>query len=297
MNIEKPMEILVRRRAAIGDVIMSTAVIRELKNRYGYNCHVDVATEFIEVYRNNPHVRNIYPAHVMPDPAKYDLFINLDDAYELNPVNHYVDSYMYRAFGSVDFDKRVELFPDQSDCASVETDIEQIDRPFIVVHMRNWHWASKNVSFDTWMQIFQELYTQTTDVAVVCVGGDTDFALDQSPLFFDFRTRYNSQQMSYLIGQAECFVGIDSGPFQCAAATDTAIVALLTHLQPERIIPYRQGVLGWNTQAVQTLEDCAGCNDDQVRPIRQLVCKKQTYPCSANWDTRIIVQKIMEQLT
>jgi ADP-heptose:LPS heptosyltransferase len=292
MIIEKPVQILVRRRAAIGDVIMSTAVVRELKNRYGDDCQIDVSTEFIDIYRNNPHIRNIYPAHVMPDPRDYDIYINLDDAYELNPKNHYVDSYFHRALGGVDFAKQPELFSDQADRDQVDQDLELIDRQFIVVHMRNWHWASKNVSFATWMQVFERVYTETTDVAVVCVGGETDFALDQAPLFYDFRSRYNSQQISYLISQAQCFVGIDSGPFHCAAATDTHIVALLTHLHPDRIVPYRHGTLGWNTTAIQTLEDCRGCNDEQIRPVRQLVCKKQTYPCSENWEVEAIAKSI-----
>lgn len=296
MNIETPIKILVRRRAAIGDVIMSTVVVRELKKRYGEHCLIDVSTEFIDIYRNNPHVRNIYPAHVMPDPRDYDLYINLDDAYELNPVNHYVDSYVYRALGQVDVDRQPELFADQADRDQVDQDLEQLDRQFIVVHMRNWHWASKNVSFDTWLQVFEQVYTETTDVAVVCVGGDTDFALSEAPLFYDFRSRYNSQQISYLISQAQCFVGIDSGPFHCAAATDTHIIALLTHLHPDRIIPHRHGELGWNATAIQTLEDCRGCNDDQVRPVRQLVCKKGTFPCSGSWDTNAITQAILKTL-
>jgi hypothetical protein len=51
MNIEKSNQILVRRRAALGDVIMSTGVIRELKNRY--LCEIDVATEFPNVFLNS----------------------------------------------------------------------------------------------------------------------------------------------------------------------------------------------------------------------------------------------------
>ena len=57
LNIERPIQILVRRRAALGDVIMSTGVVRELKKRY--NCVIDIATEFPNVYDNNPYVRAI----------------------------------------------------------------------------------------------------------------------------------------------------------------------------------------------------------------------------------------------
>lgn len=296
MILEKPMNILIRRRAAIGDVIMSTGVVREIKHQYGENCAIDVATDFIDIYRNNPHVRNIYPVDAAPDVRNYDIYVNLDDAYELNPTQHYVDSYFYRAFGKTNLVKQSELFCDADDRAQVDQDVAALDRPFVVAHMRNWHWASKNMKFEVWLQIFEKIFHHTTDTAVVCVGGRTDHALHNAPLFYDFRDQYNSQQIAYLISQAQCFVGTDSGPFHCAATTDTHIVALLTHLKPERILPYRHGELGWNCTAIQTLEDCAGCNDDQVRPVRQLVCRKETFPCAGNWDADHIAQSILDQL-
>lgn len=297
MKLEQPINILVRRRAAIGDTIMSTGVVRELTKRYN-NCNIDVATEFVEVYRNNPHIRNIYLPHMMPDVAAYDLYINLDDAYELNPTQHYVDSMFYRAFGDNfrNLDQRVELWPSEEDRREVVQDLEDLGQQFIVVHMRQWHWASKNISLDTWFEVFGLLFEQRTDFTIICVGGDTDFAVQDHPLIFDARGRYNSQQLKYLCDHARAFVGIDSGPFQCAAASNTHIVALLTHLRPECILPYRKHEMGYNCTAIQTSEDCAGCNDDQVRPVRQLVCKKQTYPCASNWDTQRIATAILGQL-
>ena len=297
MKLEKPINILVRRRAAIGDTIMSTGVVRELTKRYNH-CNIDIATEFIEVYRNNPHIRNIYLAHTMPDPATYDVYINLDDAYELNPTQHYVDSMFYRAFGDSfrTLNQAVELFPSPEDRELVDQDIAGFGSQFIVVHMRQWHWASKNISLDVWFDVFGQLFEQRTDFTIVCVGGETDFAVQDHPLIFDARGRYNSQQIKHLCDSARAFVGIDSGPFQCAAASDTHIIALLTHLRPECILPYRKREMGNNCTAIQTTEDCAGCNDDQVRPVRQLICKKQTFPCANNFDSTRIARAILGRL-
>jgi ADP-heptose:LPS heptosyltransferase len=235
---------------------------------------------------------------MMPDVAAYDLYINLDDAYELNPTQHYVDSMFYRAFGDNfrNLDQRVELWPSDEDRRDVVQDMEDLGQQFVVVHMRQWHWASKNISLDTWFEVFGLLFEQRTDFTIVCVGGDTDFAVQDHPLIFDARGRYNSQQLKYLCDHAQAFVGIDSGPFQCAAASNTHIIALLTHLRPECILPYRKHEMGHNCTAIQTSEDCAGCNDDQVRPVRQLVCKKQTFPCASNWDTQRIATAILGQL-
>ena len=292
MNIEQPINILVQRRGAIGDVIMTTGVVRELKRRYGDNANIDVGTDSIEVFRNNPHVRNIIPVNALPEvDAEYQIYINLDDAYETNPLNHYVDSYFYRAFGSSDIvDKSVELFDSEEDRQPVDQDLEEIGDRFIVVHMRNWHWAAKNISMDVWFDVYAKIFEARTDFRVVCVGGPTDHYIVDHPLFVDRRGRYNSQQLKYLCDHAAAFVGIDSAPFQCAAASNTHVIALLTHLLPERIVPFK------NVTAITTQEDCRGCNDRQTRPIRQVSCQHGDYRCTNNFDTDAIAQAILTQL-
>ena len=295
MKIERPVQILVRRRAALGDVIMSTGIVRELKKKY--NCEIDVATEFPNVYANNPHVRAIYHTEVAPDIKNYDIYINLDDAYEHNPLNHYVDSYFYRAFGTSDVDnKSVELFHNDFDIDTVNAFCQdnELDR-FIVVHIRQWHWALKNMAWETWFAVFERLFTKHTDFKIVCVGSNTDGFVEH-PLFVDARDRLNIQQQKLLMDHAICFVGIDSGPFHVAAASRTHIIALQTHLRPERILPYRREMFGYNTTAIMSNVECAGCNDNQARPVRQVVCKHGDYRCKDSFDAERIANNILEIL-
>jgi len=188
MNIEQSIQILVRRRAALGDVIMSTGVVRELKKRY--NCVIDIATEFPNVYDNNPNVRAIYHTNAMPDPTAYDLYINLDNAYELNPVNHYLDSYFYRAFGTSTVDyKQPELFSTDLDIDTVNKFYERnnVDE-YIVVHIRQWYWPLKNMSWDTWYAVFEKLFEKNTNFKIVCVGTGQDGYVEHT-LFVDARDR------------------------------------------------------------------------------------------------------------
>ena len=297
IKLTRPINILVKRRAAIGDVIMSTGVVRELKRLYGDNCNIDVATECIEVYRNNPHIRHICHTNVMPDIAGYDKYINLDDAYELNPTDNYLDSYFYRAFGYTDMNQRPELFPNDEDQTAVLNTIYQneLDK-YIVVHMRNWHWGAKNISMDVWLDVFAQLFEQRTDFKIVTVGGTTDFFIEDHPLFIDARAKYTDQQLKYVCDNAQAFVGIDSAPYWCAAASSTHIIALLTHLHPERILPERNRELGKNCTAIQTQEECRGCGDKQARPIRYINCIKGNYPCAGNFDTEAITQAILKTL-
>lgn len=287
MNIENSIKILVRRRAALGDVIMSTGVVRELTRRY--NCTIDVATEFPNVYDNNPHVRAVYHTNAMPDISIYDLYINLDDAYELNPVNHYVDSYFYRAFGTstVD-DKTPELFANELDQEILNNfKLDNELAKYIVVHIRQWYWALKNMSWDTWYSVFEQLFTQRTDFKIVCVGTKQDGFVDH-PLFVDARDHLSVQQQKLLMDSADCFVGIDSGPYHIAACATTSIVSLHTHLLPDRIIPQNRLVI-----PVLADVDCVGCNDVQSRPVRQVICKYGDFRCSTSFDAEIIANNIL----
>ena len=290
MNIEQPIKILVRRRAALGDVIMSTGVVRELKKRY--NCVIDIATEFPNVYDNNPNVRAIYHTNAMPEPTAYDLYINLDDAYELNPLNHYLDSYFYRAFGtSAVGDKQPELFPTQSDVDVVNDFLQdnQIDN-YIVVHIRQWYWPLKNMSWDTWYAVFERLFTARTDFKIVCVGTAQDGFVEH-PLFVDARDQLNIQQQRLLMDQARCFVGIDSGPYHIAVASQTHIISLHTHLLPERIAPQHKLYT-----AIKADIDCVGCNDHQARPVSQVICKHGDFRCKDKFNADRIANNILEIL-
>jgi len=296
MNIERPTQILVLRRAAMGDAIMSTGVIRELKKRYA-NSVIDMVTEFADVYKNNPHVRQVYHPDSCPvHPGLYDLYINLDNCYENNPLNHYLDSYFYRAFGENNLDKSVDLFETDEDHSTMLNfqHQHQLDQ-YIVVHMRNWHWELKNMNLQTWFDVYAHVFEHTEGLRVVCVGSASDHYIDL-PMFVDARNNFTPQQLKVLIAGAQCFVGTDSGPYHCAAATDTPMVALLTHLLPERIVPYRHGEYGWRTTAISADIDCTGCNDRQVRPVNQIICERGNMPCKDSFNSKTIADAIIKTL-
>jgi ADP-heptose:LPS heptosyltransferase len=299
IKLTKPLNILVKRRGAIGDVIMATGLVREIKRQHGDNANIYVATECIEVFKNNPHVAGtLYPDSIGPEQMSvFDVVYNLDDAYEVNRDIHYVDAYFYKVFGKLDKNKSVELFPSELDYVTVNELKQQHDlSKYIVVHMRNWHWQAKNISLEVWFDVFTKLFEERDDFKIVTIGGQTDLTVDH-PLFVDLRAaNLTSQQMKVLCDEADCFVGIDSGPFQCAAASKTPIIALLTHLYADRIVPDRKWFRGYHVKAIKTLEDCHGCNDRQALPVRQIVCEKTDYPCTRNFDTQAIADAILKVL-
>jgi ADP-heptose:LPS heptosyltransferase len=296
MKIENPVSILLKRRAALGDVVMSTGVVRELHRQHQGRCSITVETEHPLVYKNNPYITDLRNWGEC-NPADYDIVYNLDDAYELNPENHFVRSMFYRVFGSHEsqLDRSPDLHPDAQDKHIVDQDIKEISTSFFAVHMRQWHWPLKNIDIEIWADIFAHVFEQRTDVKIVTVGGPTDYSLEH-PLIFNANARYTPQQLKYLLDHAKCFVGIDSGPFQIAGASNTHIIGLLTHNPPEYIMPIRKYDPEWHNTAVQANIDCVGCNVQQQRPVRQVVCLHGDYRCNRLWDTKRIADEILKTL-
>lgn len=296
MKIDRPTTILVKRRAALGDVVMSTGVVRELHKSHSGNCRITVETEFPLVYKNNPYIEELRNWGEC-NPLDYDVVYNLDDAYEHNPDNHFVNSMFYRVFANnySNRNRAPDLHPDEQDKELVQKDIDLLETPFFAVHMRQWHWPLKNIDIDIWCDIFARVFSERTDIKIVTVGGPTDFSLEH-PLIFNANARYTPQQLKYLLDHAKCFVGIDSGPFQIAGASKTHIIGLLTHNPPLNIMPIRCNDETWNWTAIQADIDCVGCNVKQQRPVRQVVCQYGDYRCNKLWDTEKISKEILRLL-
>lgn len=296
MKINNPITILVKRRAALGDTVMSTGVVRELYKQHDGKCRITVETENPLVYKNNPYIADLRNWGEV-NPTDYDVVYNLDDAYELNPANHFVDSMFNRVFGHnlTKLDRSPDLHTDENDRLLVDADIKEIDAPFFAVHMRRWHWELKNISVDVWCDIFAKVFSERTDHKIVLVGGPTDFGLEH-PLIVNYNARYTPQQLMHFLNSAKCFVGIDSGPFQIAGASNVPIVGLLTHISPEHIMPQRKLDYMWRATAIQADVPCVGCNVRQQLPIRQIVCEHGDYRCNKSWDTDKIAKTILGYL-
>ena len=65
-----------------------------------------------------------------------------------------------------------------------------------------------------------------------------------------------------------------------------------TYITVERIF----NMFAYNTTAIMSAVDCVGCNDDQARPVRQVVCKHGDYRCKDSFDAERIASNILEIL-
>ena len=163
--------ILIDRRAALGDLVMITPVLREMRKRYP-EAWIQVVTEEPGILKNNPHVNSVVMPADMQKSDPWDVYVNLNDAYEKQVTSHYVDSYLHRAFGvSTDaIDRSPEMFPTDEEKQAVDEAVEEIGSDYIVVHMRRWAWENKNIDIEIWSALFTRLQEKYPGVKIVSVG-------------------------------------------------------------------------------------------------------------------------------
>lgn len=296
LKIDVPTRILVDRRKAVGDLLMITPVLRELRKRYP-EAYVQVVTEETIVLDNNPHVDEVVHPNYMSTTDPWDLYLNLNDAYEKNITSHYVDAYLYRAFGAdIDsIDRTLELVTTAEEKTAVDEALEQIGNNYIVIHMRRWAWENKNIDPIIWTMLFAWLEASYPDTKIVSVGAQHDLRSpgEQGSRYVDLVEQLSLGEIRHLIDNAKCFIGGDSGPYHIAATTSTPILVLLSHLAPEQILPWRDGEFGKDVSVVQSSVPCVGCYARQTAPVRNLVCENaEQWACNKQFDFKAITDAL-----
>lgn len=278
--------ILVDRRAALGDVVMITPVLRELRRRYPESW-LQVVTDEPAILNNNPDVSLVVKPDSMEKKDPWDVYVNLNDAYETQVSSHYIESYLDRAFGESrhDVNRDTAMYPTDAEKESINDILDQLGSQFVVIHMRRWAWENKNVDLEIWSALFTRLMNKYPNIKIVTVGAKYDYKVPNGKNYINLVDQLTVGEIQYLISRANAFVGPDSGPFHIAGTTRTPIVALISHLIPEQILPWRDGEFGKDITVVLSDVACVGCYARQKPPVANLVCENERqWACSKEFD-------------
>lgn len=292
-TVAKPIErVIVRRSGALGDVILTTPIVRRLREIHGADISIDVATNSGSVYVNNPHVSRILPAKT--SFTDYQRVIDLDLAYEKTPKRHIIDSYDEVAFGSVsEWDKSIELFVTDRDRQKVtekllETGVEPSQA--VVLHAAR-TWRNRTWPKEAWEMVAKKL--QGRGMQVIQVGSGSDFMLEGQGIV-NLQRVFSVQQLAYLISMSHCFIGNDSGLIHVAGATESRIVGLFTCAKGEYRVPWRNGEYGFNAKVIRPDVDCYGCLHNQPPPVVFADCGRGDYKCLSEITPDRVVRAVAE---
>lgn len=257
--------ILVQRSGALGDVVLTTPVIRRLR-RENPAARIGVLTGYAEVFDNSPHLIG-GSAPNAPSLVKH---IQLDGAYELLPNMHIVEAYMLETFGDTGdaLDRQQELF------YRPITMYERHKR-YVAVHAAVAGWTNRSLPRETWRAVVNGLRKAGFNPILVGSPRDELFDVDGAITFYNG----NILAQAAVIDACACFVGSDSGVLHIAGATNTPIVGVFTCAQAETRLPWRNGVLGRACVAITPDIACAGCLARRPPPVTTEHCERGDTAC------------------
>lgn len=219
--------IIVKRQAAHGDVLLTTPIVRRLKELNPLS-EVYVETMTAGIYANNPHVKRAQSrAPVLPNA----LVIDLNNAYESHPDRPILESYAIKAGLEMPLSSP-ELFLADADRATAARLMPECDFSWVVVHGGPNNWKSKEWPNGRWAELVRRL--NAAGLKTVLVGSPgMDFGAT-----LDLRGRTTIQEMAAVIERAKLFVGLDSLPLHCAEAVGTPTVGLFGVTDPKYILSH-----------------------------------------------------------
>jgi O-methyltransferase len=284
--IASKKNILVIRPAALGDVIMITGIVRALKQHHP-QAAIDVATNNFDVFRNSTRIRHAAPASQF-DRSQYDLVIDLEMAYELNPRMHTIDAYAAKAgINPATTDLHTELFVQPEHHAF----LTQVGLPekFVVVHQRQHFGTSRNLPRSFYIELMHKIISQTGH-AVVQIGNNDDFTFGSiHGQLYDLTNQLSLHQTAALISRARAFIGIDGGPMHIAATTNTPIIGLFTSVKSEYRAPRNR-----NAAYIGIASDieCYGCVGNQPAPVTRYECVRGDNECTRKFSADDVITKL-----
>jgi ADP-heptose:LPS heptosyltransferase len=221
--------IVIKRKLALGDVLLATPIIRLIKEAQP-QASIVVETNYPEVLKNHPLVRTATPAVGNPKDA---LIVDLNMAYENRTDIHICDAYMDIARGAVpalqDYqltDKRLNLFPglgEGSWAVDFRKNTSGMKGKLVLIHAgpTSGNWPGKEWPMDRWAQLATWLVRRGCHVAVV---GKIPAPWIKDAIHLEGKTSIH--QLAALAQRADLAISIDSLPLHVFQAMNTPTVAL-----------------------------------------------------------------------
>lgn len=286
-QIYKP-QILVIRAGALGDALLSTPIIRKLWNDRQGNCFIDVSTENPEAFRNNPYIRQVLKQSDLIG-KQYDQIINLDLAYEKNPLMHITHAYSLHAFGNdFNYDMQPELHATEAEKQNVSNYVQSLPTSnFIVMHMRQHTWPSRNLKISFWQELVSKIIDKT-DLTIVQVGANHEIAFEGNSRLVNALGKFTIHELKELIQTSKGFVGMDCATVHVAACTDKPLIGFFTSAHHE----YRKPLGNTPFYSIAANIECYGCQKDNLPPCTIFICNRNDVECINRFNADSVVETI-----
>lgn len=264
--------IVVRRKGAIGDVILTTAVIRALKQIHPLN-PIHVETEVPSVFAGNPDVVEAAKEIRVDKPR----LVNLNMAYENMPMTHYLTAYQRAAWIEDDIEKKCYLFPNEVQMRVAAVRIP--DNKWIAIHVGPSGWKGRNWPADRFNELAKILMFRGYNIVLVGTQNCGVHHFHQ-----DLCGKTGILDLAAILSKCLLTITIDSAPLHIAQAMRCPVVGLFGVSLPQFVIT--DGSPSICLVADQSKFDCVG--------IRHRVAGKTSFECPDEMMATIGVEEVLD---
>lgn len=239
---------VMRRREAIGDVLLITPLIAELR-RQNPRSEIYVETNHPELFRDNPAVTKAGTA--FPEVYRWATLIDLDMSYENQPETNIVDAYFKTACiqrppaDLIMGWSSPSIYPSKVDFQTALATLGP--KKWVAIHPGPTTWNGKNWPWDRWESLCRSLHVGGWRILLVGTPGPS------LPNFMDLRGKTDFHQLAAALKYCRLFVGVDSFPMHVATAMGTPVVGLFGASDPRYILQPND-----REHSVVGVADCAG---------------------------------------
>jgi len=258
-DVPEVKSILVRRETAHGDALVATGVAAALKKKHP-GCKVWFNTAHPELVEGNPHIDG-YIKDMELAERRFQIYYNLDLAYEFRPKTSLVDAYA----------QVVGVKPEDCEFCLKTEPVAELPDKFIAIHAGyKTNWVGRDWPITKFEIVAKRLMEAGHNV--VCVGTSHDYKVTSTA---DFRGKTNTYQLAHILKNASLFVGVDSFPMHVAQFMNTPGVCFFGSIDPKTRI-YRENMRGVVAEGVK----CLGCHHRKATPCTlTAICETKFVDC------------------
>jgi GT2 family glycosyltransferase/ADP-heptose:LPS heptosyltransferase len=258
IKTNKVSNILVKRRAANGDVLIATGILPSIKRKYP-DAKIYFCTDCPQVLKNNPYIDAVIPLS-KTYTSQFQQTFNLDYAYERVPFNNIAQAYSEES--NLEYD-----------CPFLYCEpVDNLPKNYVVLHAGKTAWVGRDWENGKHFQKICE-YIMKLGFNIVWVGNENDGPKIDGTT--DFRGNTTIHQLATIIKDAKFFIGIDSFPFHVAQTFKIPGICYFGSIDPQtRIINKNMHAL------VAKNLSCLGCHHRKLAPATVTnVCETGTLAC------------------
>lgn len=253
---DKPLVIGVSRDGALGDCVMTTGIVDELKRR-NPESKIYVSTKCSNVYMSNKNIDKIFTnKDQMLEQA--DEFYELDMVYENNPTKKVWEAYADHVFGEGEYEAgmvkpRLYSFLEarQSAQSKLPEEFKTCEKT-CVVHPASGFWTSKRWGVENYRVVVDAL--KKLGYKVVQIGSGSDLELSNADV--NLKDKLSLQEVFEVIKMSDLFISVDSGMAHVAMCSKTPCILLFSVADPSCFVHRWQ-----NTIVIEPNSECKFCRN------------------------------------